>query len=123
MFKYFLVFLCLSTSIASAQTIDINTLSDYEKQVHRAAWCRTLVVGLPHSTNFDKKKVLSIKVLLSSNGFFKKDTNRVYRKTVNDLKKQIILGEISFSQNDIDDCEVDMKKLLSEEYVPNFIYK
>ena len=109
-----------------SQTIDVSTLSDYEKKMHRIGYCNQLdtfaldgeVQGL------NRRKVYAIWKLLNENGFRKKDkiSREIERKIKNDLKTKMILEEISFTQTDVDMCENDLKAILKDEYIPNFSY-
>ena len=92
--------------------------------MHRIGYCEQLdtfaldgdIQGLK------RKKVFAVYSLLSSNNFMEGDKNRIFYKIQNDLKKQMILEEISFTQTDVDMCENDLKAILKDEYIPNFSY-
>ena len=122
-----------------SETIDVTTLNDYEKQVHRAVWCRMFedfrydnwVSGKKTFENFDFEsdrtkhyETNNFYELLKGNNFFHKDWNdrQIKQKLEADMEKQLIFGEISFSLSDIDDCHADMKALLKKEYIHNFSY-
>jgi hypothetical protein len=120
-----LLFSCIGT-VGNSQTVDISTLSDYEKQVHRIAWCDQfyrfeLYNEIP---DLNMKKIREIRLLLERNGFMDRDYSRkkVYGRTIDDLKTQFIIGEITFTQSDADSCDQDMRKILAKEYIPNFSY-
>jgi hypothetical protein len=120
-----LLFSCIGT-MGVSQSIDVSTLSEYEKKIHRIGYCEQLdtfaldgdIQGL------DPKKVYAIYNLLIANKFLDRDTRdrKIFRKIQNDMKKQMILEEISFTQTDVDMCENDLKAILKDEYIPNFSY-
>lgn len=118
-----ILFSCIGTTGIS-QTVDVSKLSDYEKQMHRIGYCKQLdtfalkgdIQGLK------RKKVFAVCSLLRTNNFMEGDKNRIFYKIQNDLKKQMILEEISFTQTDVDMCENDLKAILKDEYIPNFSY-
>ena len=80
-----------------SETIDVTTLSDYEKQVHRGIWCSKMV-HFTHDklikgyvdVNRDSKKsdINSMQILLRETGFYKQDRNdgEVQFKLSRDMK-------------------------------------
>ena len=120
----FVFLLTFAVSPGMSQSVDISTLSDYEKQMHRIGYCEQLDTFIMESEvqGLNRRKVYAIWTLLDENGFRKKDSRKIERKIKNDLKKQMILGEISFTQTDVDMCENDLKAILKDEYIPNFSY-
>ena len=121
---FFLFALVIGTS-ASSETVDISTLSDYEKKVHRITWCYVMAEAMLFSRVPDHGYQLSLDVygLLGDNNFFVKDEeeNRVIYRARSDLETEIILGK-TFTKQETDACNSDAKAILKDEYVPNFSY-
>jgi hypothetical protein len=117
-----LLFSCIGT-VGTSQTIDVSTLSDYEKQHHRIGFC--IEIGYKDGGN-DTLEIFSIVNLMSDNGFRKpgkgKAGYQVERKSANDTKTKLILEEIVTTQQMLDECNEDLKAILKDEYIPNFSY-
>ena len=110
--------------IGNTQTTDISALSDYEKSLHRWAWCEVVAFSLPTFGVFDKGKITAISILLFDNkaNSRSKDPNKIFQKARRDTEKQLILNEIVITQDLLNDCDRDMKLILKENYIPNFSY-
>ena len=120
----FVFLLTFAGSPGMSQSVDISTLSDYEKQMHRSGWCYQfwsfeLYDEIP---DLNMKRISDILDLLQKNGFRNNDKNRVWVRAKDDLRTQFILGEITFTQSDADSCDEDLRKILAKEYIPNFSY-
>ena len=122
---FVVLFSCIGTA-GTSQTIDVSTLSDYEKKIHRIGYCEQLDTFALNGDiqGLKRKKVYDIYNLLSANNFMEGDERdgQILYKIQNDLKKRMILEEISFTQTDVDMCENDLKAILKDEYIPNFSY-
>ena len=117
----------LSASFAQAQTVDVTTLSLHNQQVHRVAFCRIIAtMGIDESKNKNLKrgKVFDIYMLLDSNGFMKREQNSssTFYDATDDTKTKLVLEEIEVTQEMINKCEIDLKDILREKYIPNFAY-
>lgn len=108
---------------SQAQTIDVSQLNEIDKQIHRVGYCRELVSWNIDELNFkyDNELITDMTNLLIESGLFG-HKNTVYKKTKNDTKAKLILGEIKLSQGDFSKCTRDLKEILKNEYVPNFSY-
>jgi hypothetical protein len=106
----------------NSQTIDMSTLSDYEKQVHRISWCNTVWMRYPF--DFDNKDVYNIIKLLGVQDFTSpnRDVNNIMHKAASDTQAKLILNEITVSQETFNECNEDLKAILKDEYIPNFSY-
>ena len=115
----------LTGTFAQAESIDVSELSEYEKKVHRLAWCKEMAYAMLHSKvpEFDFKVSYDVYNLMDSNGFFKKDIadNQVLFRTSNDVETEVILGK-TFTAEETADCNRDAKAILKNDYVPNFKY-
>lgn len=115
----------LSASFAQAQTINLSDLSEYEKKVHRLAWCREMGAQMVNEKvpEFDYQISFEVFRLMDSNGFFKNDWagNKVSMRTSNDLKTEVILGK-TFTAEEAAQCNEDAKAILKDNYIPNFAY-
>lgn len=121
----FSFFAISAATSATSESIDVSTLSEYEKQVHRIAYCEQLDTFIMDKDLPNLKResdIFEIYSLLSSNNFFEKDARRIRFKISNDLKTKMILEEFSSSQSDVNSCLNDLKSILKKEYVSNFLY-
>ena len=111
-----------------SQTVDITTLSNYEKKVHRVGWC----IQSLNLTSFDNEldpffmelfeNTGEIHDLLKRNGFFKRDENNIHQKAQDDMQTKFLVGDVEYTNQYVDDCNADMLAILKEEYIPNFSY-
>ena len=115
-----LLFSCIGT-VGISQTVDISTLSDYEKQMHRIGFC--IEIGYKAEGN-DTLEIFSIVNILRDNGFRSREKAgyKVEQKSKNDTKTKLILKEIVTTQQMLDECNEDLKAILEDEYIPNFSY-
>lgn len=111
-------------STAMAETVDLDTLSSYEQEVHRYGWCQRayLSEGQNNQSNLERYQIGNIVLLLASNGFLNADSRRVRDKADNDLEAQLIVGSKIIDQEDLTSCFDDLKDILAKNYVPNFVY-
>lgn len=114
-----LLFSCIGT-VGISQTVDISTLSDYEKQVHRVGWCRVLV-DAGFDASLKPSRVFELYMLIDSNGFLE-NADETYYKAKDDAKKKVLLGELAVTQSMLDSCDRDLASILKEKYIPNFSY-
>ena len=121
--KSILILGILLSSNSQAQTIDVSQLNEIDRQIHRVAYCRQLVSWNIDRLNFkfDHDLIMDMTELLRESGLFGYK-NTVFKKTQNDTRAKLILGEIKLSQRDFSECTGDLKKILKKEYVPNFSY-
>jgi hypothetical protein len=118
---------CIGT-VGISQTVDVSTLSDYEKQVHRVGWCyQSHVLTMDHSELerfFDDfyTDTFEVHELLNRNGFFERDHNNISRKARDDMQTKFLIGAIEYTNQYVDDCNADMVSILKEKYIPNFSY-
>ena len=122
-----ILFSCLGT-IGMSQTVDVSTLSEYEKKVHRVDWC----IQSLNLTSFDNdldpffmglfENTGEIHDLLKRNGFFERDQNNIHQKSQDDMQVKFLSGEVDYTNQYVDDCNADMLAILKEEYIPNFSY-
>jgi len=107
---------------ASAQTLDVSTLSEYDQQMHRAGFCWKLNSWNINEIDFkfDGLRILDVHTLLERNGFVK--YGGVFSASASDLEAKLILDEVELNQAMFDECNKDMVAMLKEEYVPNFSY-
>ena len=112
----------LTPLIGNTQTVDLSTLSDNEKGLHRWGWCVAIWLESPFDLN--SRKIGAIDRLLEKSGVNSrsKDPRNIYRKSKDDAEKQLILGEILVNQTLLDECDRDMKLILKEKYIPHFSY-
>ena len=116
----------LTGTFAQAESIDVSELSEYEKKVHRLAWCYEMGRSMLYDEvpKFDYQLSNDVFFLMSGNGFFKQDSDgsrRVLKKTRADLKTEVILGK-TFTAEETADCNRDAKAILKNDSVPNFKY-
>lgn len=111
------------SSNSHAQTIDVSQLDTVDKQKHRLAFCGRLALWNENELNrqFEADLIFDILDLLRSNGFHKW-SDPVYEKANDDTKASLILGKIKPVQFDYDACVEDLKRILEQNYVPNFSY-
>lgn len=122
--KLALLFGVLVASQAQSQTLDIGTLSLYERAVHRYGWCSEAYYaeGKNNQPDLYTYRIGDIINLLRVNGFTNADDGGVGFKAREDLQAQLIIGGKILSQEDLDACFEDLKNMLAENYVPNFKY-
>ena len=108
---------------AVAQQMDVDNLTDYEKSLHRWAWCKEVYAstGICEFGCFD---ISAISNLLSDNNrnSDENDPHRIYRLARNDTEAELLLGKIQVTKIVLEQCESDMLQILKNEYVPNFSY-
>ena len=122
-----IMFSCLGTTGIS-HTVDVSTLSEYEKKVHRVGWC----IQSLNLTSFDNdldpffmglfENTGEIHDLLKRNGFFERDQNNIHQKAQDDMQVKFLSGDVDYTNQYVDECNADMLAILKEEYVPNFSY-
>ena len=122
-----IMFSCLGTTGIS-QTVDVSTLSEYEKKVHRVGW----YIQSLNLTSFDNdldpffmglfENTGEIHDLLKRNGFFERDQNNIHQKAQDDMQVKFLSGDVDYTNQYVDECNADMLAILKEEYVPNFSY-
>jgi hypothetical protein len=118
----FCFFAISAATSAMSEGVDVSSLSDYEKKVHRIGWCQ--VVAGERLFDFDTKDILEVVILLSDQGFLSnsRDVNRIREKISADAKASFILKELSVTQKILNECNYDLQLILKDEYVPNFSY-
>ena len=133
-----LCFIFAFSGAAQAQQINFDDLSDYEKAVHRIAWCdyaanhkpgnTITLLALPGSEERAKqdlgKEIQNIRTVLAKNDFFEKDNDGRYvkLKVKNEIEKKKILDDFELTTEQLERCIEDAKAILKEEYVPWFKY-
>lgn len=127
MMKKLLLGLCVSAFLAapvSAQQLDVSELTDYEKSLHRWAWCVVVAITsfMEHDDFGEDFKILDISSLLDSNNFRANDSRRIYNRAEDDIRAALLLGQITITKAEVKKCESDMLAILRNEYVPNFTY-
>ena len=112
-----------AVNAAVAQQLDVNELTDYEKSLHRWAWCKEVSssTGICEFGCFD---ILGISNLLSQNERVsaEKDPRSIYLRASADTEAALLLGQIEVTKQVPEKCESDMLEILRNEYVPNFTY-
>ena len=133
--------LCVSTPlIGNTQTIDINTLSDRLKTVHRWAWCyeatqtrRDLPTAWVADLKLNEKllmrtealadhlyyKIGIVELMMDNTNVEKKD---FVEKVRTDAKVQFLSEEVKLSNDVFKECSSDLKDMIKGNYVPNFQY-
>jgi hypothetical protein len=106
-----------------SQSIDVSTLSEYEKKMHRWGWCVSAAMEIPYGS-LDQKSIVKISNLMSERNYDSRelDPNRVYRKARTDVEAEILIGELNITQKDLDNCDQDLLAILKGEYIPYFTY-
>ena len=128
MLKKMLVGLCVSAFLAapvSAQQLDVSELTDYEKSLHRWAWCVEVDFSATlQGLQLGNFKTIGISNLLSDNNRNSRenDPRRIYRRASQDTEAALLLGQIEITEEVLEKCESDMLTILGNEYVPNFTY-
>ena len=111
-----------------SQTVDVSTLSEYEKKVHRVGWCIQSLNLTSFNNDLDPffmglfENTGEIHDLLKRNGFFERDQNNIHQKSQDDMQVKFLSGEVDYTNQYVDDCNADMLAILKEEYIPNFFY-
>jgi len=115
-----LLFSCIGTTGIS-QTVDVSTLSDYEKSIHRLGWCYQAAREV---RGLDRKSINKITDILFERKYIsvRLDPNSVFLKAGTDVEAQILIGELTITQQDLNDCDKDLKAILKGNYVPYFSY-
>ena len=115
--------------IGNTQTVDVSTLSDHEKKLHRWGWC----MQINDSKYFDYEtwdmdmkelgwKINDVFTLLRWNGAKGDDPNQIYMKVQQDVMKQQLLDEINVTELMLRKCLEDAKQMLRDDYIPYFSY-
>lgn len=107
---------------AIAEQISLLDLTDYEKSLHRWAWCKE--VDLASFLEYGFNDILSISSLLNDNDrrSSESDPRGIYRQASQDITAELLLGEVIATEEILAKCEADMLQILRSEYVPNFEY-
>ena len=83
--KIHLVLGILTANFAQAEPINVSELSEYEKKVHRLAWCCQMGSAMLNDKvpRFNYDVSWNVYNLMDTNGFFKQDwaENKVSLKT------------------------------------------
>ncbi len=131
MHKLIAALVVLGSSV-SAQT-DITTLSEKEQALHRWGFC-TAIDSSAFNTNsaldfgslerLEGHEISDINELLIRNDRSREqnDPNQIYKKSRYDTDALILSEQLVVDQSLLDSCNKDMKKIISNTYVPNFQY-
>ena len=133
--------LCISTPlIGNTHIIDINTLSDRLKTVHRWAWCyeanqtrRNLPTAWVADLKLNEKlfmrtealadhlyyKIGIVELMMDNTNVGKID---FVEKVRTDAKVQFLSEEVKLSNDVFKECSSDLKDMIKGNYVPNFQY-
>jgi hypothetical protein len=108
---------------AIAEQISLLDLTDYEKSLHRWAWCQTVSMST-QICEYGCNDILSISSLLNDNDrrSSESDPRGIYRQASQDITAELLLGEVLATEEILAKCEADMLQILRSEYVPNFEY-
>ena len=118
----------LLCSPSFSQTVDISSLTEKERTIHRASWCSSITSSISLDSEIEIIKVSNsinaVDRLLYENGFQTRenDPKKIHRKTYNDVNAALIVGDLEVTLEMLTDCSVDMVSILKNEYIPNFSY-
>ena len=118
-----MVALVSAPSAAAAEQISLLGLTEYEKSLHRWAWCDK-VNSSTGICEYGCNDILSIGSLLRDNSrrSSENDPRDIYEQATQDVTAELLLGEIIVTEEILAECEADMLQILRSEYVPNFEY-
>ena len=131
--------------IGNNQTVDINTLSDYEKKLHRIGWCEGLdeyieLENMRKSVDLDVRDLVLEFVMVWEviyyTDWYQKDYRDMFDgiifKSKNDIRALLaideeteFMGKEVLDKNVIikksyEDCIKDFKLIIKDSYVPNY---
>ena len=74
--------------------------------------------------SLDTKSIFGIASIMSERDYNSSDLdpNCVYKKAGTDIQAQIFIGELTITQQDLDDSDKDLLAILKGNYVPYFSY-
>ena len=110
-------------SAAIAEKISVLDLTDYEKSLHRWAWCQEVHFST-EICEYGCNDIGTIGNLLYNNDrrSSESDPRGIYRQASQDIAAELLLGEVIATEEILEKCEADMLQILRSEYVPNFEY-
>lgn len=113
------------TQLATAQSVDISTLSKEDQVVHRVSWCREVAVVVKDERDVrpQVRKIFSVYDVLGNRGLFQKPKHmEMWQKVKNDVKAFVLLEELEINSELMDGCVADLTAILKDNYVPFYTY-